>query len=128
MKQTKLEALKTCRELWQVEAEHGTGDKEKMFSLAGLDIADFDSGCPACEYYIAYSPDGIVTFCASTCIITWPGGGCMSDLSPYKQWVYHGKSTKNRKKYAAKIVVLCEEAIKKENQRSPAQAGQGETK
>ncbi len=29
MKQTKLEALKTCRKLWQVEAEHGTGDSKK---------------------------------------------------------------------------------------------------
>ncbi len=150
MKQTKLEALKTCRKLWQVEADHGAGDKEKMFNLAGLNITDFDSGCPACEYDFThsrgcfsgenfsgegfsgenlsgegFSGEGFSKFCTSTCIITWPGGGCMHYLSPFRLW---RAATGDRKKYAAEIVQLCEEAIKKENQRSLAQARQGETK
>ncbi len=111
MKQTKLEALKTCRELWQVEAEHGTGDKDKMFNLVGLDIDDFVSGCPACEYDLTHSRDGASEFCSSTCIITWPGGGCIRNLSPFRLW--EGASTRDSKKYAAEIVQLCDNDIKR---------------
>lgn len=113
---TKLEALERSLELWQWCAETG---KEKMEwpewknKYNGLDRPECD--CFLCEWIMFDSHYGAF-FCWKACPIVWTenrGDRCdMSFDSPYCRWE-HAETDDDRKPFAAEIVKLLEEAIKR---------------
>jgi len=108
-------ALQRCRKIWEVEAQHGTGDKDKMYELAGLEPGSDIGDCPLCAYYItthSYKMYSYTSNCGKRCLVRWPSyySHCNLEGSPYAAWKL-SSSKKTRKFFAKQIVALCDEAL-----------------
>jgi len=101
---TKRKALEICRELWVWLADHP--EKWKNEWPGWEKYGKMKAYCPCCEYNEQHG----YHYCNAACLIKWPGGICLNDFSPYRQWA-GAISPAIRTKYARKIVKLCDEAL-----------------
>ena len=107
---TRRESLERCRKLWLYIAENN-GDKISAYMNIGFVKRD-NSDCPACEYRESHTRK---IYCYEYCIISWPLDTCMSYKSPFVLWDLAKRydNKQNQKKYAMRIVKLCDEALAK---------------
>jgi hypothetical protein len=104
------EALDQCAALWTELAERGTDNKHAI-ALAILGYKP-QSGCPACEYALAYRN----YTCADCPIISWSAAYIdksvrtpCEDSGPYRAWL-QAQSNVARQAAAHAMLVLIEES------------------
>ncbi len=103
---SKRKALTICKELWEWMRDNPESNK---WDWPGwLEYGRMLADCPCCEYsnrhHGCYGGQG--------CLIQWPGGHCVKDKSPYKQWNDSSEFLEIQK-HAAEIVQLVDEALAK---------------